>query len=105
MEPIAPSHPYDIALAATRQAPRDHRIAVFGDTLPEGEGPLTLAQAINRALLDASARHPNLLVFGEDVGRKGGVYGITRGLQRTLGASRVFDTLLDEQTILGQVGR
>ncbi|MCI0686925.1 MAG: thiamine pyrophosphate-dependent enzyme [Sporichthyaceae bacterium] len=101
MEPIAPSHPYDIALAATRQAPRERRTAVFGDQLPEGEGPLTLAQAINRALLDASAQHPNLLVFGEDVGRKGGVYGITRGLQRKLGPSRVFDTLLDEQTILG----
>ncbi|MCA9695455.1 MAG: hypothetical protein KC636_38105, partial [Myxococcales bacterium] len=34
-------------------------------------------------------------------GRKGGVYGLTRGLQRRAGVSRVFDTLLDEQTILG----
>ena len=42
-----------------------------------------------------------LLVFGEDVGRKGGVYGVTRGLQRRFGITRVFDTLLDEQTILG----
>ena len=101
MEPIAPSHPYDVALAATRQPDRDRRDEVFGDTPPESEGPLTLAQSINRALLEASARHPNLIVFGEDVGRKGGVYGVTRGLQRKLGASRVFDTLLDEQTVLG----
>ncbi|MGH8835317.1 MAG: thiamine pyrophosphate-dependent enzyme [Actinomycetes bacterium] len=101
MEPIAPSHPYDVALAATRQPDRDRRAEVFGDTPPESEGPLTLAQSINRALLEASARHPNLIVFGEDVGRKGGVYGVTRGLQRKLGASRVFDTLLDEQTVLG----
>jgi 2-oxoisovalerate dehydrogenase E1 component len=42
-----------------------------------------------------------LLVFGEDVGRKGGVYGVTRGLQRRFGVTRVFDTLLDEQTIFG----
>jgi 2-oxoisovalerate dehydrogenase E1 component len=41
------------------------------------------------------------MVFGEDVGRKGGVYGVTRGLQKTFGAARVFDTLLDEQSILG----
>ena len=42
-----------------------------------------------------------MLAFGEDVGRKGGVYGVTRGLSRRFGAGRVFDTLLDEQSILG----
>jgi 2-oxoisovalerate dehydrogenase E1 component len=42
-----------------------------------------------------------MCVFGEDVGRKGGVYGVTKGLQRRFGAARVFDTLLDEQSILG----
>jgi 2-oxoisovalerate dehydrogenase E1 component len=41
------------------------------------------------------------MVFGEDVGRKGGVYGVTRGLQKSYGPARVFDTLLDEQSILG----
>jgi 2-oxoisovalerate dehydrogenase E1 component len=41
------------------------------------------------------------MVFGEDVARKGGVYGVTRGLLARFGASRVFDTLLDEQAILG----
>ena len=40
-------------------------------------------------------------MFGEDVARKGGVYGVTRGLQKKFGATRVFDTLLDEQAILG----
>ena len=40
-------------------------------------------------------------MFGEDVGRKGGVYGLTRGLQQRFGSPRVFDTLLDEQSILG----
>jgi 2-oxoisovalerate dehydrogenase E1 component len=42
-----------------------------------------------------------VLVFGEDVGAKGGVYGVTRGLQARFGRDRVFDTLLDETTILG----
>ncbi|AKS34963.1 thiamine pyrophosphate-dependent enzyme [Mycolicibacterium goodii] len=66
-----------------------------------GDTPLTLALAINRALQDVLAEHPETLVFGEDVARKGGVYGVTRGLQAAAGAARVFDTLLDEQTILG----
>jgi 2-oxoisovalerate dehydrogenase E1 component len=42
-----------------------------------------------------------VLLFGVDFGRKGGVYGVTRGLQRRFGITRVFDTPLDEQTILG----
>ena len=72
-----------------------------GARLPETAGPLTLADTINRSLADALAAYPELLVFGEDVGRKGGVYGVTRGLARRFGVGRVFDTLLDEQSILG----
>lgn len=68
---------------------------------PESAERLTLAQAINVTLAEVLAEHPETLVFGEDVGRKGGVYGVTRGLQRRFGSARVFDTLLDEQTILG----
>jgi 2-oxoisovalerate dehydrogenase E1 component len=63
--------------------------------------PLTLSQSINRALSDVLASYPEAMVFGEDVGRKGGVYGVTRGLQKAYGPPRVFDTLLDEQSILG----
>ncbi|WP_406048577.1 thiamine pyrophosphate-dependent enzyme [Kribbella sp. NBC_00889] len=62
---------------------------------------LTLSQSINRALADVLASYPEAMVFGEDVGRKGGVYGVTRGLQKSFGPARVFDTLLDEQSILG----
>jgi 2-oxoisovalerate dehydrogenase E1 component len=62
---------------------------------------VTLAQAINQALAEAMADDDGVLVFGEDVAVKGGVYGVTRGLQKQFGADRVFDTLLDEQTILG----
>ncbi|KRE31782.1 MFS transporter [Mycobacterium sp. Soil538] len=63
--------------------------------------PVTVAQAINQALGQVLADQPAAMVFGEDVGRKGGVYGVTRGLQAAAGAARVFDTLLDEQSILG----
>ncbi|MFY9774805.1 MAG: transketolase C-terminal domain-containing protein, partial [Trebonia sp.] len=64
-------------------------------------GPVTLAQAVNLALAELLDTYPGMCVFGEDVGRKGGVYGVTKGLQRRFGPARVFDTLLDEQSILG----
>ena len=63
--------------------------------------PRTMAQTINHTLDAALASHPHVLVFGEDVGAKGGVYGVTRGLQRRHGARQVFDTELDEQSIFG----
>jgi 2-oxoisovalerate dehydrogenase E1 component len=63
--------------------------------------PVTLAKSINFALADLMLQYPNVALFGEDVARKGGVYGVTQGLQDKFGAARVFDTLLDEQTILG----
>jgi 2-oxoisovalerate dehydrogenase E1 component len=67
-----------------------------------GDGELlTVAQSINRALLDVLTEYPGALVFGEDVARKGGVYGVTRGLAHKTSTRRVIDTLLDEQAILG----
>jgi 2-oxoisovalerate dehydrogenase E1 component len=66
---------------------------------PEGE--LTLAQAINATLTELLEERPHAVVLGEDVGVKGGVYGVTRGLRKRFGGRRVIDTLLDEQTILG----
>ncbi|OZF55721.1 MFS transporter [Rhodococcus sp. 14-2470-1b] len=61
----------------------------------------TLAKAVNAALQHILSMYPQSILFGEDVARKGGVYGVTRGLQAYAGAARVFDTVLDEQTILG----
>ena len=100
MAPLAARRPAVVA-AAIRPASATARSRAFAGRLPEDEGPLTLAQAINRALADELAAWPQLLVFGEDVARKGGVYGVTRGLLGTFGAGRVFDSLLDEQSILG----
>ncbi|AYY15468.1 MFS transporter [Actinobacteria bacterium YIM 96077] len=73
-----------------------------GSTAHEaGQPERTLAEAINATLASALEQERKVILFGEDVGRKGGVYGVTRGLQRRFGAARVFDTLLDEQSILG----
>jgi 2-oxoisovalerate dehydrogenase E1 component len=104
MAPIAPRRPPIVAAnlaARARQQAGPERQQAFGGQLPEDEGPLTLAQAINRTLADELESRPGMLVFGEDVARKGGVYGVTRGLLRSFGPGRVFDSLLDEQSILG----
>jgi len=77
------------------------RNEAFGGKLPEQAGPMTLAQAINATLADALVGHPGMVVFGEDVAVKGGVYGVTKGLREKFGAPRVFDTLLDETSVLG----
>jgi 2-oxoisovalerate dehydrogenase E1 component len=63
--------------------------------------PKHMAVLLNQVLAETLANFPNTLLFGEDVGKKGGVYRITAGLQQQFGKRRVFDTLLDEQTILG----
>jgi 2-oxoisovalerate dehydrogenase E1 component len=86
MQPLAPSSPGKLA-ALCRSS--------------DSTEALTLAQSINTTLAELLGEHPNLVVFGEDVARKGGVYGVTRGLWKKFGAARVFDTLLDEQSILG----
>ncbi len=62
---------------------------------------MTMAQALNRALADALAADPAVLVFGEDVGVLGGVFRITDGLAARFGESRCFDTPLAEAGIVG----
>ncbi len=104
VEPLAPIDRAAVASEATRPAPADARARLFGGDakLPERSSkPRHLAFLLNRALLDLMAKYPGLLVFGEDVGKKGGVYHVTAELQLLAGRARCFDTLLDEQTILG----
>jgi 2-oxoisovalerate dehydrogenase E1 component len=80
-------------------SPED-RARAFGD-LKALDEPQILSRHVNWALTDLMLEHPEILVMGEDVGRKGGVYGVTQKLQARFGADRVVDTLLDEQSILG----
>ena len=90
--PLAPRRPDRHAALAQRWRGPESRPRAL---------PRTLAQAINATLAEILDREPRTLVFGEDVGVKGGVYGVTGGLARRFGTARVFDTLLDEQSILG----
>ena len=69
--------------------------------LPQSRDRTTLARLINLVLDRSLERHPRLVMAGEDIGKKGGVYGVTMKLQQKHGPHRVIDTLLDEQTILG----
>lgn len=62
---------------------------------------LTMAAALNRALRDAMAEDPSVLVFGEDVGALGGVFRVTDGLSDEFGSERCFDTPLAESGIVG----
>ncbi|HEY5663312.1 MAG TPA: thiamine pyrophosphate-dependent enzyme [Ilumatobacter sp.] len=101
MRPLSPRRSGTVAAIASYPGLPANREVAFDGALPEREGPLTLAETINRALVDVMAATPNALVFGEDVAVKGGVYGVTRGLRKKFGAARVFDSLLDEQSILG----
>ena len=103
--PLAPSHPEATERRiAGSVVDAGERRAAFGGGLPE-EATLptarTMAGMLNAALADALLANPELLLFGEDVARKGGVYNVTNGLQKRFGAARVFDTLLDETSILG----
>ena len=91
MAPIAPRNPGRVAETARALRTRS----------ADQPKAATLAESINATLDELLATDPRVIVFGEDVGVKGGVYGVTSRLARKYGAARVFDTLLDEQSILG----
>lgn len=89
MAPLAPRRPDLVRAEAMR------------GTATGDDKPRHLGVQINRALAEMFEKYPECLLFGEDVGKKGGVYHVTAELQARFGKERVFDTLLDEQTILG----
>lgn len=88
----AAAHVY-AAPAAPGAAP-----AVLGTDATE---EFTYVKAVNAALRADLADRPEVLVYGEDVGQAGGIFGVTRGLQEEFGADRVFDTPIAESAILG----
>ncbi len=103
MAPLAPYHADQVNREAVRTVDPAKRVEVFGgeDKLPEKLEPRHLAVQINAALHDLMAKYTEMVVFGEDVGFKGGVYYVTAGLHKKFKAARCFNTLLDEQTIFG----
>ncbi|MEW2912161.1 thiamine pyrophosphate-dependent enzyme [Leisingera sp. JC11] len=89
------------ACASTNGPSAEARAAAFGSDMRAMEEPQPMSRLINWALTDLMLEHRGIVMMGEDVGRKGGVYGVSQKLQQRFGPDRVIDTLLDEQSILG----
>ena len=82
---------------------RAERAALPGEMTPDASGSVVrFAEAVRRTLRHELEVNPKLVVFGEDVGRKGGVHLVTEGLQKQFGDRRVFDTSLSEEGIVGR---
>ncbi|WP_138429042.1 alpha-ketoacid dehydrogenase subunit alpha/beta [Fodinibius saliphilus] len=84
-------------------------LATSGHTFPEssqtpnpGKQRINIVEAIRKTLDYELETNPKVMVFGEDVGAKGGVHAATMGLQTAHGESRVFDTSLSEEGIIGR---
>ena len=83
-------------------APEGHTFPATSTTAVPEPARINMLTAIRRTLDAELATNPRLLVFGEDVGPKGGVHGATLGLQEKYGPGRVFDTSLSEEGIIGR---
>ena len=77
------------------------REALFDRDRNMMDKPQHMARLLSWTLADLMLAHANIVVAGEDVGPKGGVYNVTAKLHDRFGPARVINTLLDEQSILG----
>lgn len=86
------------------QVPSSHSAPPLDLTsAPDSEGPrINMSEAIRRTMEVELALNPRLLIFGEDVGPRGGVHRVTLDLQTKFGDRRVFDTSLSEEGIVGR---
>jgi 2-oxoisovalerate dehydrogenase E1 component len=83
--------------------PDDTLASLGGSDAPAEGGPtVRFAEAVRRTLARELEVNDRVLVFGEDVGVKGGVHLVTEGLQKRFGERRVFDTSLSEEGIIGR---
>jgi len=98
MADIAPQH---AAVAIPDPAKGEVRERLFGHEKHNIGKPQTLNKLLNWALHDLMYQYPEIILAGEDIGKKGGVYGVTSRLVNSFGPNRVINTLLDEQSILG----
>lgn len=81
----------------------DNALPALGTTSPQTSGPrINFVDAVRQTIETEMELNPRLLIFGEDVGVKGGVHGATRDLQLHFGRERVFDTSLSEEGIIGR---
>ncbi len=77
------------------------RKVLFSNDYKQLSMPRNMSQMLNIALADLMLQYPSILLFGEDVATKGGVYHVTAGLKKKFNVHRIYNTLLDEQEILG----
>jgi 2-oxoisovalerate dehydrogenase E1 component len=98
----------EAALAAPPPDPREARLHVMASARPSPASAepaetreMTYIEAVNAALRAELENDPATVVYGEDVGKSGGIFGAARYLQRDFGAMRVFDTPIAESAILG----
>lgn len=98
MASIVPPHR---ANAPTNGPSPEARAASFDSDMTLMAQPQHMARLINFALTDMLLEHREIVMCGEDIGPKGGVYGVTQKLHDRFGPGRIINTLLDEQSILG----
>ena len=110
--PASPSSIFDYTFAVPTPNLATERAEEFGvpveaaadvpeNTLEGGKPGVNIRNAVNMALREGMLRDKNVVLFGEDVGKNGGVFQVTRGLQDEFGVDRVFDTPLAELSIAG----
>lgn len=85
----------------SKPAPSINREVLFKHEKHNLSKPQHLAKLINWTLMDLMNQYGNIILCGEDIARKGGVYSVTNKLVEKFGNTRVINTLLDEQSILG----
>jgi len=94
-----------IANRSSRRIPKPPsakiRRDLFGKEFNRMDQPHHMAKLINYTLSDLMLRYENTLIFGEDVAQKGGVYHVTADLYEQFGVRRVFNSPLDETSIVG----
>jgi 2-oxoisovalerate dehydrogenase E1 component len=103
------AHVFCASAAGVRSVQEQGGVAPAGLSLPAAAAAaqpqgarINMLTAIRRTLDVELAANARMLVFGEDVGPKGGVHGATLGLQDKYGVARVFDTSLSEEGIIGR---
>ncbi|MCO4798611.1 MAG: MFS transporter [Colwelliaceae bacterium] len=97
MESIIPGHVKSKAITVSPSK----RQALFKHEKHNISKHQHLAKLINWTLIDLMAQHENMVMLGEDIAKKGGVYNVTTKLVERFGKNRIANTLLDEQSILG----
>ncbi|HEX8216503.1 MAG TPA: thiamine pyrophosphate-dependent enzyme, partial [Allosphingosinicella sp.] len=100
-EVIASLVPPKRSLVLANSPTPEDREALFARDRNMMDKPQHMARLLSWTLGDLMLSHPNIIVAGEDVGPKGGVYNVTAKLHERFGPARVINTLLDEQSILG----